>query len=294
MSVPTRRRRLTALFIAVAGLLAVPGVAAAAPHAAPTAASAWHGERPPGYYLALGDSLAAGYQPSTGDDKDGGYVGVVQSVLRHTWRGTELVNLACSGETVVSMVEGGRCDYPEGNQLDAATAFLSTHARATRVITIDIGANDVQRCVGAAGVDLPCITGGMNAVATRLPGVLAALHERAPKARVVVLNYYNPFLAATLQGPAGEALAAESTQLQSTLNGIIEGAARANGAMVADIARSFQSTSTRPTRLPGVGTVPRNVALICSWTWMCERSDIHANDTGYAVMGVTVLGRLWR
>lgn len=294
MSVRASRRRLSAVFIALAAILAVPGVAVAAPANASASAAARHVEKPAGYYLALGDSLAAGYQPTTGDDKDGGYVGLVQSVLRHTWRGTELVNLACSGETVVSMIDGGRCDYPEGSQLKAATAFLTSHARTTRLITIDIGANDVQRCVGAAGIDTACIAAGMTTVATRLPGVIAALRDGAPKARIVVLNYYNPFLAAALQGPAGEELAAQSTQLQSTLNRIIEGAATAHGAVVADIAKSFQSTSTRPTRLPGVGTVPRNVALICSWTWMCTRSDIHANDTGYAVMGVTVLARLWR
>lgn len=294
MSVRASRRRLCAIFIALAAVLAVPGVALAAPATPSAPAAARHVDKPAGYYLALGDSLAAGYQPTTGDDKDGGYVGLVQRVLRHTWRGTELVNLACSGETVVSMVDGGRCAYPEGSQLDAATAFLTSHGRTTRVITLDIGANDVQRCVGDAGIDTTCITQGMTAVATRLPGVVTALREGAPKARIVVLNYYNPFLAAALQGPDGEALAAQSTALQSTLNRIIEGAATANGAVVADIATSFQSTSTRPTRLPGVGTVPRNVALVCTWTWMCKRGDIHANDAGYAVMGVTVLARLWR
>ena len=32
------------------------------------------------------------------------------------------------------------------------------------------------------------------------------------------------------------------------------------------------------------GKIPTNVARICSWTWMCSMSNIHANDYGYTVM----------
>ncbi len=51
--------------------------------------------------------------------------------------------------------------------------------------------------------------------------------------------------------------------------------------------------------LPGVGTVPLNVARICEWTWMCAPSpigpDIHANSTGYQMIAVAcrpVIGSL--
>jgi hypothetical protein len=40
------------------------------------------------------------------------------------------------------------------------------------------------------------------------------------------------------------------------------------------------------------GPVPTNVATICAWTWMCQLGDIHANDTGYAVMAGAVAARL--
>ena len=40
--------------------------------------------------------------------------------------------------------------------------------------------------------------------------------------------------------------------------------------------------------LPGVGTVPLNVARICEWTWMCAPApvgpNIHANAAGYQVI----------
>ena len=35
-----------------------------------------------GWYLAMGDSLAAGYQPGQGDDRTGGYVGGVTNPHR--------------------------------------------------------------------------------------------------------------------------------------------------------------------------------------------------------------------
>src|ERR687890_545418 len=65
--------------------------------------------RATGWYVALGDSLAAGYQPGAGDDKDGGYVGLVLDAKQDTSPKTKLLNLACSGETSTTLVNGGRC-----------------------------------------------------------------------------------------------------------------------------------------------------------------------------------------
>ena len=247
-----------------------------------------------GYYLALGDSLAAGYQPGVGDDRTGGYVGGVQAAIRATTPKTTLVNLSCSGERVVSMVSGGVCTYDKGTQLGQALHFLHAHGRYTRVVTIDIGANDVQRCVSrtTGTLDLPCVQTGLADIATDLPMVLGKLRSEAPGARIVVLNYYNPFLAAYLQGDAGQALARQSAGLQATLNAIIGQAAATNGAVVADIASTFRSTDWTPAAFPGWGTLPTNVGYVCSSTWMCLRGDIHANDAGYALMAQTVAERL--
>lgn len=246
-----------------------------------------------GYYVALGDSLAAGYQPGLGDDRAGGYVGGVLAGVRAAAPRTTLVNLACSGETVVTMVSGGVCAYDEGSQLAQAVEFLHAHATHTRTVTIDIGANDVQRCVSrTTGIDLTCVRAGLASVQQLLPSALAQLHAAAPGAQILVLNYYNPFLATWLLGPAGQALAAQSAGLQTTLNAIIASAAGTVDATVVDIATAFHSTDTAPVAVPGLGTVPTDVATICAWTWMCTRTDIHANDTGYAVMAATVVGRL--
>lgn len=245
-----------------------------------------------GYYLALGDSLAAGYQPAHdgltgGVDLKGGYADDVLAGVQASDPKTKLLNLACPGERSTTMVTGGTCPYDEGSQLDQALEFLHAHGRSTRAVTVQIGANDVQRCVDRATlvIDLVCIQNGMADVATYLPMILGKLRAEAPDAQLIVLNYYNPFLAAYLTG--NPALAEQSTQLQGTLNGIIANAAASSGATLADVAEAFQSNVWTL-----VNGVPTNVANICAYTWMCARNDIHANDAGYALIGETVVRRL--
>jgi lysophospholipase L1-like esterase len=287
-----RRWTVVIAVLALAGLVA-PGATAATRSATPPTPAA--GSHATGWYLAMGDSLAAGYQPGQGDDKAGGYVGGVLDAVRTATPKTKLVNVACSGETVVTMVGGGRCAYDEGTQLAQAVQFLHAHRRTTRLVTIDIGANDVQRCVSRSplGIDLACIQQGLGDVQRLLPQVLAQLHAAAPDAHLVVVNYYNPFLAAYLTGAAGQALAQQSVALQAALNAILAASAATVGADVADVSTAFRSTVTTPVTVPALGgAVPTNVATICAWTWMCQLGDIHANDAGYAVMADTVAARL--
>lgn len=284
-----RRWAVVVLALALIGTSA-PTASAQAATGVPSGAS-----NATGWYLAMGDSLAAGYQPGQGDDKAGGYVGGVLEAVTAQGAKTKLVNIACSGETVVTMVGGGRCAYDEGTQLAQAVQFLHAHRRTTRLVTIDIGANDVQRCVSRSplGIDLACIQAGLADVQRLLPQVLTALHRASPGAHIVVANYYNPFLAAYLTGSAGQALAQQSVALQAALNGIIAAAAATVGADVADVSTAFRSTVTTPVDVPALGgPVPTNVATICAWTWMCRLGDIHANDTGYAVMSAAVVARL--
>lgn len=281
------KRILIALVATVAAVLGVAGPArATATGVAPATGG--------GYYLALGDSLAAGYQPGLGNDPTGGYVGGVYAALRLRTPRTTLVNLGCSGETTTSMTAGGVCSYAEGSQLAAALAFLRVHGRQTRTVTLDIGSNDVQRCVSrtGGGIDLACVQSGLADVATNLPVVLAQVRAAAPGARIVVLNYYNPFLAAWLTGPAGQVLAQQSNPLDAQLNAIIAAAAAPSRSRVADVAGAFRTTSWTVVPWPGLGAVPVNVGVICTLTWMCSKTDIHPNDLGYAVMAWTVVARL--
>ncbi len=45
------------------------------------------------------------------------------------------------------MINGGICTYSGGNQLAQAAAFLASHKGKVQLVTIDIGANDLNPCV---------------------------------------------------------------------------------------------------------------------------------------------------
>jgi lysophospholipase L1-like esterase len=235
-----------------------------------------------GWYLALGDSLAAGLQPTTGDQKTRGYAGPVLEGVRKTQPGNQLTNLGCSGETTTTMLRGGLCRYPEGSQTAAAVAFLKANAATTRLVTLDMGANNVLRCARPA-VDQACATSTTATVSTELTSILGQLRAVAPDVEIVLLTYYDPLLAAWRQGPEGQAVAAQSLPLLGALNAQIATVAAAARAKVADVAGAFATSD-------GSGSPqPTNVTRICDWTWMCSRNDIHANDAGYAAMAAAVL-----
>ena len=277
------KRMLLALLACLGLVLGVVASASAAPQPAPVDHSA-------DYYLALGDSLAAGYQPGVGDDKAGGYVGHVLFTLRHTTTPqARQINLSCSGETTGTMMAGGICSYAAGSQLAQALQFLGAHHGHTRLVTIDIGANDVDGCVTGGTIDVACVYAGLANVTANLPQILKQLRQAAgPDVQIIVLNYYDPFLAAALTGPAGQAAAQQSLVLSDILNFNIGVSARKVDADLANIAAAFSSHSTDLTSLPGIPGVPLNVAAICRRTWMCSLGNIHPNDKGYLTMGVNI------
>jgi hypothetical protein len=111
------------------------------------------------------------------------------------------------------------------------------------------------------------------------------------------MNYYDPYLAAWLSGPAGQVLATQSVQVLQALNGLEANAYAAGQVDVADVAAAFSTTDfITQVPLPGIGTVPLNVARVCQWTWMCAPPpvgpNIHANDVGYQVIADTFAARL--
>ena len=153
-------RRLWAMF---AGVLVAAPMAVMAPAAQAAASASTAGPAVP-YYLALGDSLAVGLQPSSSGDvpTSNGYVNDIYSVYRRLMPRLQLEDLGCSGETTSSMIEGGSCPYSLGNQLEQAVAFLQSHDVV--LVTIDIGANDVDHCITAAALDQACVESGISGV----------------------------------------------------------------------------------------------------------------------------------
>jgi lysophospholipase L1-like esterase len=283
---------VAALLTAVA-FLTVPATASPGP--------ARHGA-PPAYYLALGDSLSQGVQPATPPLSPGvslgqsietsqGYADDLYARYAPAFHGSlRLEKLGCPGETTTSMLTGAGspCTYPQGSQLAAALAFLRAHHGETALITVDIGANDVDGCVTAGVISQECVASGIAAVERDVPQILGALrHAAGAHVLIVGMNLYDPFLADYLTGASGQAAATESVTLAEQVNQLIGAGDKASGARTADVQGAF-STADFTATLPGVGPVPLNVARICAWTWMCAPSpvgpNIHANVAGYRVI----------
>jgi lysophospholipase L1-like esterase len=297
--------------LAIAG---VPANAASMPHQPAAAgtgtagqghAGQRHGAPRPAYYLALGDSLAQGVQPATpplasgvtlGEsiETDAGYANDLYTHYARAFHGAlRLVKLGCPGETTTSMLTGtgSPCSYPQGSQLAAALAFIKAHRGEIGLITIDIGANNVDGCVSTGTISESCVASGVAALESDLPQILGALRDAAgPRTVIAGMNLYDPFLADYLTGSAGQAAATESVTLAEEINQLIGATDQAFNVETADVQDAFSTADfTDTATLPGVpGSVPVNVANICDMTWMCAPSpvgpNIHANAAGYEVI----------
>src|SRR5580700_5324415 len=158
-------RRLIGIGLAGAAMVAAVSLMPALPASAtPVNGSAAHGT-----YLALGDSVAFGYVPPqavpTPNYSDpGSFVGYPEDVARALR--IRVANASCPGETTASFLVPGalsngcenspgssigyRTEFPlhvqyRGTQMQYALKYLATH-RHTRLVTIDIGANDLFLC----------------------------------------------------------------------------------------------------------------------------------------------------
>ena len=253
------------------------------------------------YYLALGDSLARGAQPNTSGTTvptNKGYANDLRAIEKKKFNDLTLQQLGCLGETTTTMIKGGICTYTAGSQLKQAVQFLQMHKGHVAFVTIDIGANDVDNCIVNGVVDLQCVAAGEASIQKNVPKIAAQLRKAAGNdVPIIGMTYYDPFLAAWLQGTGGQTLAGESQALAKAVNRIISAGYRSAKFRVANVAQTFLTAKpfTVVTQLNGV-TVPVGVANICQLTWMCAPSpqgpNIHANVAGYSAIAQTFAGKL--
>jgi len=278
--------RISAVLLALLGL---------ATWGAPARDARADGARPdpsPKYYLALGDSLSVGVQPDdagVGRPTREGYPNQLHAALLQRMPRLRLKQLGCPGETSESMLRGDSCRPGRRSQLAEAVTFLREHRGEVALVTIDIGANDVEPCGGSGGIDETCVREGFASVATHLPPILAALRLAAgPRVPIIGMNYYNPFLAAWFSSPE---LAEASTEVLAAFNGLLGATYRVFRVPVADVATAFRSDDVTP-----VDGIPVNVLMICQLTWMCagppEGPNIHPNVIGYGVIASAFLDAL--
>lgn len=254
------------------------------------------------YYLALGDSLSRGAQPNTSGTTvptNKGYANDLRAVEKKKFNDLTLQQLGCLGETTTTMIKGGICTYTAGSQLKQAVQFLKMHKGHIAFVTIDIGANDVDNCIVDGVVDLQCVAAGEASIQQNVPKIAAQLRKAAGNdVPLIGMTYYDPFLAAWLEGTDGQTLAGESQALAKAVNRIISASYRSAKFRVANVAQTFLTGKpfTVVTQLNGVPGVPVGVANICQLTWMCAPSpqgpNIHANVAGYSAIAQTFAGKL--
>jgi lysophospholipase L1-like esterase len=250
---------------------------------------------PASYYLALGDSLSQGVQPdATGASVETrqGYPDQLFAALRPGHPGLRLVKLGCPGETTGTMIDGGICRYSAGSQLAAAVAFLRAHRGHVFLITIDIGANDLEDCGSQSNLIkvISCFVTDVPGAVSRLGTIMARLRSAAgPSVRLAGMSYYLPALAEWRDGSAGQAIARLTERLEAGYNELLGHAYANYDAKVANVFGAFDTGDFgNQVTLPGIGTVPRNVALICRWTWECAAPprgpNQHADTAGYGII----------
>lgn len=282
MSVLKRRRTRIACLLAV---LAVALFAA-------TGAQADPGPRhnpPKSVYLAMGDSLAFGFQeakflanlPTENPAAfNTGYVDDFANQLAAIDPGIQTVNLGCPGETSDSLLGLAPCPYHPpfalhsnytGSQMDAALAVLGANPGQVSPVTIDIGANDVlalvRSCTNSSGVvNLSCVIAGapgtISHIQANLSTILGKIRDAAPYTEIIVLGLYNPLI---VTNPGSDVLTAQ-------INSALAQTAANNRADFADPLPVFN---------PPVNEIP----TICSLSLICTPlHDIHASDTGYQAL----------
>lgn len=192
-------------------------------------------------YLALGDSVAFGFDPRV--DLTTHEVRGYPEVLAER-RGLTVTNLACPGEASGGFMDPrgidnhcreNRQQYPlhvdyDGTQLSAAMEYLSASPNVG-LVTIDLGANDVFLLDHLCGRDLSCI----------LSNFVTTLHDYDKNLDFIFTQlrkvYDGPLVALTIYNPyPGDSTAQYALE---KINHVLAEKVEARGGIVADGMSAF-------------------------------------------------------
>jgi lysophospholipase L1-like esterase len=257
----------------------------------------------PTYYVSVGDSYSVGYQPGIGATT--GYTGYVTKKTHLT-----LANFGCGGATTASIIDTVGCPdvlphtagahfYPTMTQAAAADAFLSAHRGHIGLITVSIGGNDVTACAAQAN-PIPCVGTAVTSIDQNVTTLATGLRTAAgPKVPIIGLTYPDVILGSYVypSQPATAArlaLAAQSVvAFKSLINPALAKAYASAGGVFVDVTAAtgaYTPLTTTVTVAP-YGTIPTAVDRVCTLTWFCAVGNIHATNTGYALIGKLVATR---
>jgi lysophospholipase L1-like esterase len=244
----------------------------------------------PGHpYLALGDSVSFGYITQAGfeyrnPDNFIGFPVYVGQAL-----GMTPTNAACPGEATAGFISATGADngcrpfkanFPlhesySGTQLAFATAFLNAHPN-TKLVTIQLGANDLFLLQKSCSNDPTCIGAGLPAligtISTNMDDIFRTLEAAHFNGRLIVVNYYSLDYAD-----------AAGTGLTQLLNQAIASHAHADGAIVADAFTAFQQASASAgghTCAAGLLNASPQNQFLC---------DVHPSQSGQELLAQAVV-----
>jgi lysophospholipase L1-like esterase len=240
-------------------------------------------------YLALGDSIAFGFNPLVPLGDLDQYIGypLIVSKLSHK----KVANASCFGESSGSFLNlsapdtgchAWRAVYPlfesySGTQMQFVLDYLAANTKKTDLVTIDIGANDLGVLLLSCNGDVQCATAG-------LPATLAAYaqHLLAIFGGIRATGYTGPIVAVTpyavnYNDPI------EVTGL-TALNSVLIGVAPAFHVTIADAFTAFLVAD-----VPFDGDSCAAGLLIRLPNNTC---DIHASLEGQTLVAETVLAQL--
>lgn len=244
-----------------------------------------------GFYLALGGSESLGLQPTAdsphGQPTSEGYANDLVAYEAARSVTLDLTQLGCPGETTDTMISGDdHCYDGSGSQLQSAVAFLLAHRGEPGVVTIDLGFNNVLRCLRHRAVGNNCITSHLAQADGELADIVQTLQEAAgPQVTFVGLDHYDPFVVDETKGESAADFAEQSEEVIAQLNATINAVYTYAGVPVAKVSDAFQMDDHDLVIAPDGSSEPVNVVRVCEWTWMCasppEGHNFHPNAEGY-------------
>ncbi|WP_197522963.1 GDSL-type esterase/lipase family protein [Actinokineospora pegani] len=273
-----------------------------------TGSPAESGER---YYVSIGDSYAAGYQPTSatsGTTSTEGFAYQVAEKTRVHGVPMRLANFGCSGVTSGQVLDEPGCDpaalgpdpadYGGLPQARAATRFVAEHRGRVGLITVVVGGNDIRPClpIGAPLRDdaLDCVDDAVSRLRGNLAELLTELRAAAgPDVPIIGLTYPDMLLGAWLRdGQRGKDIAAASVGVfRDRLNTALREEYSEVGAEFVDItaATGAYTPLDATTTDPAHGVVPQAVAKACEFTHFCSVGDVHPTVHGHTLIAERVV-----
>lgn len=222
------------------------------------------------FYLALGDSLSAGYQPDPTISWENGWVYQFRAMLAQR-EPTVLTNLALGGECTGTFINGGlspACPtktISSPAQLAVAVAYLKAYAGQVGLITVEVGGDNLYGHMTAFLKDTPAaqqalLQGLFPPLVRDWATIFTTLRRACPGCTIVAVNQYDPLPPTT------------------TTAGVPMVMALYNGALV---------KITAPLHIKVADVYSPFVGHELTYTWIA-RGDIHPNTAGYTVMAHAV------